>query len=64
MSANRKTDYSYWTRQTILDGLKSIRAVLGVGVAAALFVAVHPVVGGLCAALVIIDTVIKNMQDR
>jgi len=64
MSTNRKTDYSYWTRQTIIDGLRQIRAVIGIGVAAALFVVVHPVVGGLCAALVIIDTVIKKMEDR
>jgi hypothetical protein len=64
MSTTRKTDYSYWTKQTLIDGLKQIRAVLGIGVAAALFVAVHPVVGGLCAALVIIDTVIKNIEDK
>lgn len=60
----KNPDYGYWSRQTVLDGLKSIRAVLAIGVAATLFAAVHPVVGTLYAAYVIIDTVIKNSQER
>lgn len=63
MSTNKKADLTYWTRRTVLDGLKSIRAVLGMGVAATLFAAVHPVVGVLYAAHVTIDTVIKNSQE-
>jgi len=60
MESKGSRHHHYWADKFVVDGLVSMKQVLGLGISVSLAVAVHPVVGLLYFGRVLVEALIER----